>query len=110
MPLDPASDVRAEWTYVQIAGSRVVERVSRDRAGYSLTLIFRGYNGVEEHDGVRRELVLRETSERSVDPRLVAAFRRVVVDYHAHGCPLFQKQSESRQGGTLIWASGLLLA
>jgi len=104
MPFDPAPDVRAKGAYVQAAGSGVVEGIPRDRAAYSLTLIFLSNDGVEEHDGVGCQLVLRDTRERSVDPRLIAAFHRVVVDYHGHGRPLCQKQSESRQGGTLIRA------
>jgi hypothetical protein len=95
MPSDPTPDVRAERAYAQTAGPGVVEGILRDRAGYSLTLIFLSHDSVEEHDGVGRELVLREASKGSVKPRLIAAFHGIVVDYHAHGRPLCQKRSKS---------------
>jgi hypothetical protein len=84
MPFDPAPDVRAERPYAQTAGPGVVEGVPCDGAGYPLTLIFLSHDSVEEHDGVGRELILRDASQPSVNPCLVAAFHGVVVDYHAH--------------------------
>jgi hypothetical protein len=84
MPIQPAPDIRAERTYLQTAGSRIVEGEPRDRTADSLTFIVLAHHGVKEDDGVGSELVLGDAHEHSVDPRLVTALHRVVEDCHAH--------------------------
>ena len=60
MPTQPAPDIWAEWTYPQSAGSCIVKGEPRDRTAHTLTFIFPTHHGVQEHDGVGCELVLRE--------------------------------------------------
>ena len=84
MPIQPAPDIRAEWTYLQSAGSSIVEGEPRDRTTDSLTFILLAHDRVKEGDGVGSQLVLGDSHKHSVDLRLVTALHRVVGDCHAH--------------------------
>ncbi len=84
MPFQPAADERAERTNVEASRPRVVERISCDLRAHPLTLIPLGYLGVKKNDRVGRELVLRYTGERAVNPGLEAGVCRIVDDRHTH--------------------------
>lgn len=90
MPFHPASDERAECTYVQATGSCVIERIPRNCRAYSVALILLSHHGVQEDDCVGCQLVLTDAGERAVDPRLISAPHWIVDDSHAHGRPLCQ--------------------
>ena len=84
MPIQPASDIRAERAYPQSAGSSIVEGEPCNCTAHALTFIFLAHHGVQEGDGVGCQLILGEANQFPVDPRLVTALHRVIDDCHAH--------------------------
>ena len=96
MACHPAPDKRAQRAYVEAAGSCVIKRIPRECGAHTVTLIFLCDDGMEEDDGVDRELVLADTGERAIDARLVTGVHWVVGDYHTHGCSLCQRDGKYR--------------